>query len=373
MHFHYDKILESDEICNLSNEKQKILQCIASNKNLVVYGRRNIGKTSVLKNLVIPAIVKKHPNTFIMFADLLGVKTIDQITTRLLAAFRLGFNKSKPKDAFMKKVFESIKHLRPVMTIDPVTGPSFTLGVSNDHTVPRLSQLFREINELSKSVPIVIILDEFQDIHFVEEAAGLLRDCFQNLKKNCSIVVSGSKKHILATMFGRSRAAFSGFGQDLEFQEIPYNEYTTYINERFLKVAKSIDHETSIYLQDLMYRVPEAINILCDEISDSGTKKKIEKNCVLEGLARVLDQRQGRFEETISRFNASESRVLTVIAKSNGIEKPAGKEFVSKCELSPRGVKKILDKLMNTAEVYRWQGKYILAEPLLHHYLRHYR
>ena len=96
-----------------------------------------------------------------------------------------------------------------------------------------LMDIFDVINKsIAPQMPVLIVLDEFQDIAFIPEAQGLFRQVLQELKE-IPVVFLGSKKHILSDLFAKPRAPLANTGEDLEFLPIPYNEYHSYILERF--------------------------------------------------------------------------------------------------------------------------------------------
>lgn len=373
--FIFDIVLDEENICNLRSEKETLVKGILKGKHFVVYGRRNVGKTSVLKSIVKPKFLKKNKNAFVMFADLMGVKTLSQIEQRLYSAFQRGFLDSSPTNSVMKSVFETLKNLRPTLTLDPITGPTLSLGIANDQKPPSLQKIFDGIVDLQKKFPCLIILDEFQDIHFVEQAEALLRDCLQNLPQGIPIIISGSKKHILSRIFSRPQAPFSGFGEDVEFQEISYSDYHLYMNERLKPKNLKISLEVSTYLQDLLLRVPESINIVCSQITSlkENTKGVISVDDVNRAVRMTLESRRSRFEEFLSHYSTIEEKVMITLAKFTSIQNPSGKDFVSSVGASQAGVSKIIKKFEDEATVYKLKAGYTLADPLLQHYLRAYR
>ena len=96
-----------------------------------------------------------------------------------------------------------------------------------------MSTLFKIMRE--KIAPskknLIIIMDEFQDISLVPEAAGKLREELQKFK-NTPILILGSKKHLHTRMFASPNAPFADFGSDLDFKPIPHEEYHEYIQAR---------------------------------------------------------------------------------------------------------------------------------------------
>lgn len=50
--FIFDSILDEENICNLEKEKHKITKGVDHGLKLLVYGKRNMGKTSLVKNVI---------------------------------------------------------------------------------------------------------------------------------------------------------------------------------------------------------------------------------------------------------------------------------------------------------------------------------
>ena len=65
--FLYDALLEEKDICNLHEERERIFKGIERNEKMVIYGKRNTGKTSLIKNVIVPWFQKKHSNHFVLF------------------------------------------------------------------------------------------------------------------------------------------------------------------------------------------------------------------------------------------------------------------------------------------------------------------
>ena len=59
--FKFDELLNTDEICNLKSEADFLRKAVSRNEKVVVYGRRNMGKTSLLKNVIAEEFAAKHP------------------------------------------------------------------------------------------------------------------------------------------------------------------------------------------------------------------------------------------------------------------------------------------------------------------------
>src|SRR3989338_10085690 len=127
--FAYHVLLDSENICNYQKERKVIAKEVLSGQRLVLFGRRNTGKTSLIKSVIIPEFKKNHKNGLVVFADFMGVRDFRQIDARLRNAFRDGFSQSFPKKSVFDGMVRLVKNLRPTLSVDPLTGEmNFTLA-----------------------------------------------------------------------------------------------------------------------------------------------------------------------------------------------------------------------------------------------------
>src|SRR4051812_36665729 len=89
--FQYDTLLDPINICNLTQELRLIEQGLKKKEKMVIYGKRNSGKTSLVKNVVIPHFRKKNPYSFVLFVDLMEVKDLLSLNQRIQISFQNSF------------------------------------------------------------------------------------------------------------------------------------------------------------------------------------------------------------------------------------------------------------------------------------------
>jgi len=371
--FQFDVLLDRENICNLKREGARLRHGIESGEKMVVYGRRNMGKTSLIKSVIIPDFKKKHSESFILFADLMQVKNMNSLSNRLKLAFEESFRDSFPKKSLLEDIKKYLKGMKPVVTIDPLTGePSFSISSASDEgsSIGKIFQLIQK--NLLSQMPGLIILDEFQDITEVDEAEGLFRNALQTLG-DTPVILMGSKKHILTKMFSNPSAPFADFGSDIEFQDIPYEEYYEYILERFADIELDLTLKDSIFWQNLMFRNPEPINILGSYFIGNYQKTKITQKKIIEAVLVIVRQRRARFEGILGNLSANQEIIISAIAKAGPIKYPAGKEFLSIVKLSNATVTKIVEELSNRSLIDYSPDGYRVASPLLFYFLKWYR
>lgn len=370
MSFIHDIILNEEDICNLNREKKILTNGVEHGKKMVVYGRRNSGKTSLLKNVIIPKFEKKNKDAFVVFCDFMEVKDIDSIASRLRASFEKAFMRAFPKETFVKQIKNFLVGLRPQITVDPLTGEP-SLSITSDKTGQEvaLDSIFEIIGtKIAKKMKVLLVLDEFQDISFVPEAQGLFRDALQKMGK-VPIVIMGSKKHLLAKMFAVPDAPFADFGVDVEFQDIPHEEYYVYCQERLKKKGIKISLENSIVWQNLMYRNPEAMNILGAHIFENFSNKTINELDIRKSIETIISERGSRYEEYIGHLLSSEQEVLIAIARFGPVQEPSSKQFIKNLKSTHATILKAVRNLENHSYIEKNQQGYQLVNPMLKYYL----
>ncbi|OFZ81300.1 MAG: hypothetical protein A2583_00170 [Bdellovibrionales bacterium RIFOXYD1_FULL_53_11] len=374
--FVYDIILSPEDVCNLKKEQSILKKKVLLGGKLLVYGRRNTGKTSLIESIVIPEFNNNLKNCFIFHTDLLGVKDMEDLSLRLFRAFERAFEKAFPKKIIFQKMLDIIKGLRPEIAMDQQGTISVSIGGwSVNSKKPQLEKIFEQLRNLEKAgVNILVVLDEFQDVHFIKGADAMLRNEIQHLSARTSVILLGSKKHILSKIFTSHGSPFFNWGEPVEISQIDYKEYQQYMNERFARKSLKISLENSTYLQNLMQRIPEPINIVCAqilELIDSG--QEISKKHVDEALEQVLSARKGKMEEYLSHFTESEVEVMIAIAKAGKVTQPSGKNFTRQIKASKPAISKIVNNFLNEAVLYKDQEFYELSDPLLTHHIKVYR
>jgi hypothetical protein len=291
----------------------------------------------------------------------------------LTVAFERSFEKSFP----VKSVIENIKNMfgsfQPEVNIDPLTN---NVNISVKPILKRKSysiqSIFELIKQISKKIPTIVIIDEFQDISFIPEAEALFRTAFQNIN-SLPIILLGSKRNILTQMFANPNSPLYSWGVDVEFNPLDYKKYHSYIQQRFNKKNIKIDLDISIKLQNLMNRIPESINIICYNIMELFPNRNIKEEMIYKALYFILENRASRYETYLGLLSKTEEKVLICLAKEDGIEQKAGKKFVSYTGYTPRTVSKTIDKLINLGIIENVDRKFRINDPLLNNYLLKYR
>lgn len=372
LEFIFDRLANRENLCGHKEIEKEIVKLIKGKQNIVIYGPRNYGKTSLVKNIIIPDFKEREKRSFVLFADLMGAKDMFSLENRLKRAFEISFKNSFPVQNIIENIKEFLSSYQAEFNLDLENNqPSFKLGKGPNNEHFSLEDIFTMISKIAQKIPCLIVLDEFQDISLIPEAEARLRDIFQNLGK-IPIIVLGSKKHLLSNIFVKPDAPLANWGNDIVLKPIEYAIFTDYINLRFAANNLHISSENSIYLQNSLNRVPEAINLVCYEINHSYNNTEINKEIIGETLLKILSVRQARFESYLLHKSKAEEEVLTALARHESIDQPTSKLFVRSLDLTAKSISKNISKLMDEGTI-EYENGYRLSDPLLKLYLQNYR
>ena len=371
--FIFDRLVDAENLCNLKNEKNILMSHIDNRNKVVIYAPRNFGKTSLVKNVIIPNFKKQNKHSFVFFVDFMEVKDQNSIVSRLKNSFEHSFADSFPARNILENIKNSFQNIRPEITIDPITTqPSISLEISEESKNYSIEYIFQLAKEISDKYPALFVLDEFQDIANIPESQGIFRNIFETLG-DVPIILMGSKRHILSQIFSKPDAPLALWGQDLEIKQIDYKEYHKYIQERFIQKKIKINFECSKYLQDTLWRIPEPINIICHQLMENYNNKTITEVDVNLAIKSLLENKESKYESYLSTFSITEEKICITLAENGEVEKPQSREFVSKCKVTSRTVGKVFERLMDKGIIEKYDTKYRLSDPLFNFYLNIYR
>jgi len=367
--FEFETVIKDTvNLCNMDKEKKAVMNLVLDGKKILLFGRKNTGKTSLVESFVIPQWLKKNKSGLYVQVDLYGVRSLTHISQRIALGFSEGFSRAfKAKSAF-QSLIKLIASLRPRMTLDNDGISRIELSTSEGKP-PHFKDIFQKINEIHlNDIPALIVMDEFQDIAGIDEAEGLLRDSLQRLAATIPVIILGSKKHLLSKVFSVPKAPLYNWGESVEITPIEYLEYTAFMKERGL----NIDLDVSTYLQDCMKRIPEPINIVCYNLLKKAGVKKVSLKMVDGNINEIVQNRRGRPQEFLSTLTYSQARFLEVLGKHGVIKKITAKQVQREARLTSPGILKIVVRFEDMGIIYKGDKGYEIADPFLELHLRRY-
>ncbi len=371
--FVFDSLVDEENFCNFKKERELLLKYIEQQANVVLYAPRNYGKTSLIKNLIYKDFKQRNKKSFFLYVDLIEVKSRESMEDRIIKAFEHYFSLAFPVKKLVDEVKSQVLGLKPDFSLDPVTGNiTIKINPKSNNNPQSLADIFAAISNISQKIPTLLVFDEFQDIALLDEAQGIFRSLLESVNKTATIVL-GSKQHMLADIFSNPKAPLAMWGKDVSLPPIDYERYLQYILERFKVKNILIDLKEAVYLQDIMHRIPEAINILCQQILDDCEGLTVTENIVNSALLNLLEQKQSRYENYLAHFSINEEKLFVVLSRNNITTNPQGKELVKQLQLTHRTIGSLMQKNIKAGIIENIENGYRLSDPLFSCYLKKYR
>ncbi|MBF0361283.1 MAG: hypothetical protein HQK49_09740 [Oligoflexia bacterium] len=383
-YFEYDRLIEEKDFCNFSKEQEVLYEHIQSGNCVKIFGPRNFGKTSLIKNIIAKKWEKEnYSKRVVIYTDLFSVDTIDDISSELTKSFNMAFSNKK---SFFDKGMEwakSLKNIRPVW--QPATSGDgigeFSIKTEKNDDVVDFEIIFENINRLhkNKKMEFLIVLDEFQEIAKIKRAEAKLRNALQNLSSKIPVVILGSKQHLLSKIFDKPKAPFYSWGFALEIHPIEYEQYTNYLNQRFKQVNQHINSPNSQYLQDKLNRIPESINRFCDFIARDTSIRTIDQKIIDSKIKEFIDKSRSIYENNFIQFKKNPKKVLLALAKTGEVVAITGKNFLREIpDVSKTGVSDIIQNFLDNSIVSRQLNQseefsYRIADPFMREFLLRYK
>ena len=200
--FKYGCSVDGENFCARPDLSKSLSTYVESGQNLVIQGERRIGKTSLVKETV-----SSMRGWSMLYADFMGVKSVTDVCNRIADALAR-FDSS---DSFMRRIFAALVHLRPVATVDAVTGlPTISVDARASAAPSSVNTVMNAVKAHVKGRKACVVFDEFQDILDVkdgEQMLALMRGRIQFMP-HTSFVFLGSARNAMMDIFMSPKSPF---------------------------------------------------------------------------------------------------------------------------------------------------------------------
>lgn len=172
--FRYGQVVSKRDFCSRSLLLKQLVNFAESGQNVFLQGERRTGKTSLIHEAA-----RKLSGYKLLYIDLLEVKTIDDLCRRMITSIV----RAERRVSFQKKLLSTLAHLRPSLSMDPITGfPTVSFDSRIEMKPDTIEGILDLIAELGRKKKLVVTFDEFQDVLNLREserALALLRSRIQ--------------------------------------------------------------------------------------------------------------------------------------------------------------------------------------------------
>lgn len=339
--------LEPEYFCDREIETKTLISTIHNQGNTAFFAQRRLGKTALIQHTFYLLRKKK---AVCIYLDIYATLNLKELTNQLANAIYKEFPVTK---SIGKRFMEAIKVLRPVISIDELSGtPELTLDITQtkqyEKTIPQLLQFLDEQN-----IKVVIAIDEFQQILSYPEknVEAILRTAIQQLK-NVNFIFCGSNQHLMHQIFRSGKSPFYASTKNINLQKIDPTLYGNFIKKHFEQHKFKINKESIDLILDLTHGHTYYTQLLCHEIFASGIKI-IKTQTILLALGIILMDNQGTYFQYRNLLTSGQWNLLKAIAKEEKISQPYAQDFIYKYRLgNAASVKRSIESLIEKEMIF---------------------
>ena len=368
--FHYGTPAEGDYFTGRRKELDALVSRIRNGINVVLVAPRRYGKTS-LHRAAQARLERSKPPAALVEVNLLRAGSLPRFAGLLTAgAYQIrGARWSRARQT----VPEFLRRLRvsPIVTFDVTGNPrfGFDAGIVQPDVETVLSDVYSLLAEEAGRRPAALILDEFQAVTRLADNMPDLLKGLADEHPQVSLVLAGSKRHLMEELVLHQHAPLFGMAQRLALGPIPDAEMQAYLAGRCHAGGKAMDPETAAYIVERVGPVPNDIQHLAyDAFEAAGSV--VDHAAVDRGLATAVGHDAMLYAENSGRLSPGQARVLVALAVVPPGE-PYSSSFARSVGLaSGSSVRKALQPLLDSEDIVERDGRLAVGDPFYAEWLR---
>lgn len=365
--FRYGQVVKGKDFCSRPALVKILTAQIQRGQNVYIQGERRTGKTSLIFETV-----RSLPKLRMVWIDLLGSKTSDDVLKRMLTAVMA----AEKGAAFFGAILRKLSHLKPVVSLDPVTGlPTVSVDATVELSPDSLPALLDLIgSQHSKRHPLVVVFDELQDIlNLIDasETVAQLRSKIQ-FQTDISYVFAGSIRNEMDTLFNDPDSAFFRSAAPIYVGPLDTDTFQTFIIEKFRLGKREIEADALHHIFDICFNIPGDIQQMCSALWDTTAREEtIVKSSIPTALDLIFSQELKGYETILTVISAQQLKLLTALARLGG-KTPMASVFLKHSGIAQASsVRKGLQRLLALRILFHGEGEYRFVNPFFRAWLLH--
>ena len=353
--FHYGTPVEGDGFAGREDELSALTSRVRNGINVVVVSPRRYGKTSLLLRAE-----AELGDAALIHVNVLRCRSLESLASQLVtAAYRVpGGRWQRGRQAvpeFLRRVRAS-----PTVSFDgdhPTFGFASRLAAADADQV--ISDVYQVLDELVGPRPAALVLDEFQAV--VELGAHLpsLLKGLADSHPAVSLVLAGSKRHLMARLTAETDAALYGMAEHLALGPIPEPVMVEHLRRRAAEGRKPMTGAVAERIVSLAGPVPNDIQRLAYEAYEAAGRSVTEDD-VEAGLAAAVAHEAANFADRFESLSPGQRRVIGALADDPSAQ-PYAAQFAARAGLAnASSVRKAVSALVD-AELVATRGDHLVV------------
>ena len=343
---------------------------LSGQTNVVLYGPRRYGKSSLVAELTVDLEKAGIPCVSL---DVVKVPSIELFAA---AYVQKVYRKLAPVKFELKKLGGFLKSLRPKLTLDA----SGEAGISFDMSEREIgSEELTEILDLpqkllAKGKRAVVVLDEFQEVGDLlpdDRFERVMRSVIQRHTR-VSYIFLGSRYHMLRRMFTDHNRPFYKSALTVLLDKPPVEDSVRFVASRFASGGLKIGEDVAALLVAKAENIPYFIQQIGFEVFRSARdalKKKVEEGDVLSAYSRLAGLNRDQYEQLMLTFSMAQKKLLVALARERTRE--FDDAYRRRHRLGPSStVNSSKRKLLEDGHIEQFATECRIADPFFAEFLR---
>lgn len=310
--------------CDRTIETGKLRSALLNGRNVTLVSPRRMGKTGLIHHLFHE--VESAAEARCYYVDLYQTDSLKSLVNKLAATVLGTLDTTEEK--IVKHVVSFFKMLRPVVTLDPMTGePGFRVDVEADAAEYSLAEIFAYMEQADTRC--YVAFDEFQTVasYADKNVEALLRSYIQRLT-NVNFIFSGSQRHVLENMFTAVSRPFYQSTQMMPLGPIDRDAYLSFAQRLMKGHGQQLTEEAFDYAFDLLSAHTWYVHMVLNRIYESG-ETPITPSTVNDIVREQLLENEASYQTLLRLVTPAQGKVLAAIAKERSVREIQGKAFLS--------------------------------------------
>ncbi len=363
--FRYGSVVTDKQFCGRKSDIIQLKDFIATGQNVVLQGERRIGKTSLVLETM-----RQSASHRLLMVNLMEVKDLDDLCLRLLRAF---VNVEK-QGGFFDSVVKSLSHLRPTLSVNSMTGDlSIGFDAAKGLDPQSITDILQLIHKHHGDKPLVVFLDEFQDILKIEDSArilSLMRGEVQ-LQGDLPYLFAGSVRNRMDSIFNSPDSPFFKSAIALNIGPLDQGDFNRFLLVKFAEGGRSVDPAIFAAITTLAEGVTGDVQQLCEalwSVSDIGAK--VDTKLLPRALKLIYSREQNGYEIILAGLTANYVNILKALSKLGGSQ-VATAEFVREAKVAnASSVSKALSNMAERKIMFKAAAGWRFTNPFFAVWLR---
>lgn len=320
--------------CNRQAESKQLKLNIKHGTHTLIISPRRYGKTSLALNVInSEKILYAHIDLFMKYNNSqMENEFYDRIGDLISHLI-------KPTEKAIKNLQSILKNVKISLSFGK-TGFELSLSPTVEKK-QSLKFLLEDLDQLllKNKKKAIIFIDELQTMtesDYGDDLEAMLRFIAQKAQ-NIVFIFSGSNRHLLEEIFADKLRPFYKLCYHMAIQKISDTHYYQHLNKFSEKQwGKPAAHDALEQIIQLTYCHPYYINVLCEKLFQQ--KDPPSKSDVIQSWLQVCLEEQSTIGRTLELLTPKQKQLLSVIAKHPDLKEPTSKAFLSKTNLTAKGV-----------------------------------